>query len=76
MSGQSIHIDIDFSDDTNLKEVMLSVKRVHDDVEVYHQHAHPNTLTHSFEVDSILTTTMHSDLRLPLQLLTAMMSLQ
>lgn len=61
MSGQNMHIHVDFEDDTELHEVMLSVTRLHDGTEVYHQHGHPDAKTATWEIDTVLTTMMHSD---------------
>lgn len=61
MSGTSMNIQVEFSDDEELHELSIEVVRAHDGAEVFHAHPHSHTKTYTFNVDTVLTTTMHSD---------------
>jgi len=61
MSGNSINIHIEFSDDDELHEVSIEVVREHDGAIVYESHPHEHAMSYTFNVDTVLTTPMHSD---------------
>ena len=61
MSGQSMHIHVEFSDDEELHEAMVSIVRQHDGAEVFHHHIHEHSQTATVMADTVLTTAMHSD---------------
>lgn len=61
MSGQSIHIHVEFADDEELHEAMVSIVRQHDGTEVYHHHVHEHSTAVTVMEDTVLTTIMHSD---------------
>jgi hypothetical protein len=61
MSGNSMNINIEFSDDVELHELSVEVVREFDGAVVYHAHPHSHTSSYTFNVDTVLTTTEHSD---------------
>lgn len=60
-SGNPIHIHVNYADDDQLHEVTLTIVRDMDTTEVYHFHGHPDAATYTLEVDTMFTTTDHSD---------------
>lgn len=61
MSGQSMHIHVEFRDDEELHDAIVSVVRQYDGTEVFYKYAHTHSKLALVMVDTILTTPMHSD---------------
>ncbi|MCF8275765.1 MAG: hypothetical protein K9J17_03440 [Flavobacteriales bacterium] len=64
MSGMPITIHVEATDDVGLHEIVVTVVREHDSVEVYSHYDHSHEASYSFEVDTMFTTTTHSDFTL------------
>lgn len=61
MSGSTIMLHVEATDDDELHEVAVSIVREHDNTEVYHSHAHPDANTYTLHEDTVFTTTEHSN---------------
>lgn len=61
MSGNSVNIHIEFTDDDELHEMSIEVVREHDGAIVYESHPHQHATAFTFNIDTVLTTAMHSD---------------
>lgn len=61
MSGDTVHVHIDFADDGLLHEVAVSIVREHGDTTFFHTHDHPDASTASLHGDFVISTPHHSD---------------
>lgn len=61
ISGQSMRIRVDFTDDEELHEMEVSVVRQHDGAEVFNRFTHNHSTLAIIMVDTVLTTAMHSN---------------
>jgi hypothetical protein len=61
MSGMPISINVEATDDLELHEIVISVVRAHDSEEVYVKYDHSHGTSYAYQVDTMFTTTVHSD---------------
>lgn len=61
MSGDTVHVHIDFADDEQLHEVAVTIVREHGDTTFFHAHDHPDATSASLHGDFVISTPMHSD---------------
>ena len=61
MTGDTVHVHVDFADDEQLHEVAVTIVREHGDTTFFHAHEHPDAATASLHGDFVISTPHHSE---------------